>query len=188
MNACIKTYCRNEAETGHLYCTEHRLGVSTDASSTPKPVPTLEDAIIIATNAHFKQVDKSSEPYILHVLRCLLNLGRRATETERIVAVLHDVVEDTDWTLKHLEEARFSQEVLAAVETLTHLPNEPYTSYIDRIALNPLAIKVKLADLKDNMDPERIENTGYADAQRRWAKYGKAHYRLTHLDPPGEKP
>lgn len=118
----------------------------------------LTDAILIATRAHRTMVDRAGKPYILHPLRVMLRMD---TETERIVAVLHDVVEDTWVTLDYLRHERgFSDEVIEALDALTRREGEPYFDYILRVKANPLATKVKLADLADNLDPAREESLG----------------------------
>lgn len=75
-----------------------------------------------------------------------------ATETEKIVAILHDTVEDTKITIDQLKSENFSSEIIAAIELLTHNPSVPYEKYIEQIANNPLARNVKLLDLKDNLN------------------------------------
>ena len=114
---------------------------------------TLERAIVIATTAHAGQRDKAGAAYILHPLRVML---RTTTESERIAAVLHDVVEDTPITLEALREFGFSDEVLHAVSLLTKTRDEHYTEFIARAATDEVARRVKLADIVDNMDLSRI--------------------------------
>jgi (p)ppGpp synthase/HD superfamily hydrolase len=114
---------------------------------------TLERAIEIAAAAHAGQVDKAEQPYILHPLRVML---RVTTEHERIAAVLHDVVEDTDFTLEQLRAEGFASVVLAAVEALTKRPGETRLQAASRAAVNPIARVVKLADNAENMDLSRI--------------------------------
>jgi guanosine-3',5'-bis(diphosphate) 3'-pyrophosphohydrolase len=116
-------------------------------------VMNLTTAIIMAAEAHEGQTDKHGEPYILHPLRVMLAMKH---EDERIVAVLHDVVEDTEVTLDELTTAGFSPEVVAAVNAISRDRFESSQQYYDRIKLNPLARRVKLADLTDNMDISRI--------------------------------
>ena len=118
-----------------------------------KPTSTLEHAVAIATQAHAGQVDKAGEPYIEHPLRVMRAM---ATEPERIVAVLHDVVEDTPVTLEQLRADGFSDDVLAAVEALTKRPGESRMQSAARAKLNPIALGVKLADNLDNQDLSRI--------------------------------
>jgi guanosine-3',5'-bis(diphosphate) 3'-pyrophosphohydrolase len=114
---------------------------------------TLERAIEIASRAHAGQRDKAGAPYILHPLRVML---RVETDTERIAAVLHDVVEDSTWTLEQLRSEGFAPEVLEAVEALTRRPEESYEQFVLRAGAHPIARRVKIADLTDNLDPSRI--------------------------------
>jgi hypothetical protein len=108
---------------------------------------TLEKALEIAARAHAGQRDKDGVAYILHPLRVL---QRVSGEAAQIVAVLHDVVEDTPVTLADLRAAGFSPDVLAAVECVTHAREEPYAEYVIRCRDNLIAKQVKLADLEDN--------------------------------------
>jgi len=112
--------------------------------------PQLKAAIDVATKAHKGQTDKGGEDYILHPLRVMYSME---TEQEMTVAVLHDVVEDTPVTLSDL--APFGIEVVDAVNAISRRKNEGYSAYLDRVAANKLALKVKLADLRDNMSPGR---------------------------------
>jgi (p)ppGpp synthase/HD superfamily hydrolase len=114
---------------------------------------TLERAIEIAARAHAGQVDKAGQPYILHPLRLMLSV--RSLQ-ERLVAVLHDVIEDTDLTASDLSREGFPVEIIAAVEALTKLPGESRIDAAHRAAANPIARVVKLADVTDNMDISRI--------------------------------
>jgi hypothetical protein len=108
---------------------------------------TVEKALAIAAKAHEGQKDKEGLPYILHPLRVMQSVRG---EEAQIVAVLHDVVEDTDVTLADLRAAGFSEAVLAAVECVTHSRGQPYADYVARCKANPLARQVKLGDLEDN--------------------------------------
>ena len=115
---------------------------------------TLERAIEIATEAHRGQFDKAGNDYIGHPLR-VMAAGR--TTEEKIVGVLHDVVEDSDWTFERLAAEGFSGEVVEALRCLTKLSgNEPYDKFIARVKTNKLAVAVKLNDLSDNMDIRRL--------------------------------
>jgi len=136
--------------------------------------PALEDAIAHAARAHRGQVDKGGQPYILHVLRVML---RQTEETARIVAVLHDVLEDTPETLDGLSAAGYSEQICAALDCLTRREGEPYEEMIERVAANRLARQVKLADLADNLDIDRPVPPGSA-ADKRHARYIAAHTRL----------
>jgi (p)ppGpp synthase/HD superfamily hydrolase len=132
----------------------------------------LDRAIEIAVDAHAGQTDKAGEPYILHPLRVMLRMG---TEDERIVAVLHDVVEDCPrYPIERLKVAGFSPEVIRAIEAVTRAPNESYDEFIQRAAKNPLACAVKRADLIDNLRPDRLERLPQSVGARLVAKYAKA--------------
>ena len=113
----------------------------------------LNKALEIARNAHAGQVDKGGDTYIFHPVRVALHCR---TETEKIVALLHDVVEDTDVTLDDLRKEGFDTEVLDALQCLTRIEGEDYMDFIQRVATNPLATQVKMHDLKDNMDVSRL--------------------------------
>ncbi len=134
----------------------------------------LDKAILIASTAHQGQIDKAGEPYILHPLRVMFT---RRTETERICAVLHDVIEDTNITLDYLKNEGFSEDILSALDALTRRENETYDEFIDRILRNKIACYVKLADLSDNMDLTRIANPTKKD-YKRIEKYRKAADRI----------
>jgi (p)ppGpp synthase/HD superfamily hydrolase len=106
---------------------------------------------------------------------------RQEDETARIVAVLHDILEDTPVTLADLRTAGYSEPVCAAVDCLTRRTGEPYEEMIERIATNALARQVKLADLADNLDPNRPAAADSAAADR-YAKYVAAKKRLLASD------
>ena len=136
---------------------------------------TLEQAIELAVKHHKGQYDKGGKPYILHPLRLLMSVD---TDDEKIVAVMHDLVEDTHITIAYLRSAGFSEKVLSALDCVTNRDNEDYESFIERIAQNPLATKVKLADLEDNMDLSRISEPSKKD-YKRIEKYKRAKTRLS---------
>ena len=136
---------------------------------------TLQRAIEIATEAHKGQYDKAGNDYIGHPLR-VMEMGK--TENEKIVGVLHDVVEDTDWTFEALAAEGFSEEVIAALRCVTKLSeNENYDDFIERVKKNPLAVAVKINDLSDNMDIRRLPYLSDKDVKR-LKKYLKAYKRL----------
>src|SRR5215204_3164106 len=137
---------------------------------------TLEDAISIAAQAHKGQKDKAGAPYMLHPLRLMLRMDSEAAMT---AAVLHDVVEDTDWTLERLREEGFSDEILEAVDCLTHREGESYQEFVERVRTNPVARRVKIADLEDNMNILRISQLGAKDLER-LEKYHRAWCLLTN--------
>jgi (p)ppGpp synthase/HD superfamily hydrolase len=137
---------------------------------------TVEDAISIAAQAHKGQKDKAGAPYLLHPLRMMLRMD---SEVAMMAAVLHDVVEDTGWTLEQLREEGFSDEVLEAVDCLTHRDGESYQEFVGRVQTNPIARQVKIADLEDNMNIRRINQIGAKDLER-LEKYHKAWCVLTN--------
>ncbi|MCC6536577.1 MAG: HD domain-containing protein [Bryobacterales bacterium] len=132
---------------------------------------TLEDAIALAALAHKGQLDKAGAPYILHPLRMMLRL---AAEDERIVAVLHDVVEDTGWTFADLREAGFAETIVEAVDAMTHREGESYEDFVLRAGRNPVARRVKLADLDDNSDASRLPSPLTDKDRARLEKYARA--------------
>lgn len=138
-------------------------------------IATIEDAVSIAARAHTGQKDKAGAPYLLHPLRMMMRMD---TEAAMMAAVLHDVVEDTEWTLERLREAGFSEEVLEAVDCLTHREGESYEKFVERVLTNPLARQVKIADLEDNMNVRRINQLGPKELER-LEKYHRAWHVLT---------
>lgn len=123
----------------------------------------LDKAIHIAVRTHGGQRDRYGKPFILHPLRMMMKMD---TDLEMIVAVLHDVVEKSDFTLDELRHEGFSEEVIAAVDRLTKRPGEDYESHIERAKNQPLSRKIKIADLEDNMDPKRILDFSEEDLKR----------------------
>lgn len=137
---------------------------------------TLQRAIEIATEAHKGQFDKAGRDYIEHPLR-VMEMGK--TEEEKIVGVLHDVVEDTPWTFEALEAEGFAPEIIAALKCVTKVSeNENYDDFIERVKKNPLAVAVKINDLSDNMDIRRLPYLSDKDVKR-LKKYLKAYKKLT---------
>ena len=135
---------------------------------------TIEKAIAIAAIAHAGQQDKAGESYILHPLRVML---RMRTEDERIAAILHDVIEDTDWTFERLRAEGFSPDVIDAIDAVTKREGEAYDEFVDRAGRNAVGRRVKLADLEDNCDLSRIAQPTQKDNQR-LDKYRAAMKRL----------
>ena len=135
---------------------------------------TLERAIAIAATAHAGPVDKGGAPYILHPLKVMLRMD---SLEERIVAVLHDVVEDCDISLDDLRKEGFSEAVLSAIESVTKVPGESYEDFVERAAQNPIGRVVKLADLEENSDLSRIASPSWEDLER-VEKYRRAIGRL----------
>lgn len=120
----------------------------------------LEKAIQIAVNAHVGQKDRTGAPYILHPLRVMHSVN---AIDAKIVAILHDVVEDTPVTFDELIEAGIPKHLVITLRLLTHSDNLSYEDYIARLSENSLAVKVKLADLKDNMDLSRLKEISEED-------------------------
>ena len=136
----------------------------------------LDRAKAIATSAHEGQVDKAGKPYIDHPMR-VMNMGK--TVEEKIAGVLHDVVEDSDWTFEMLYKEGIPKDVMDALRCVTKLSeDEDYDHFIERVKTNPLAVKVKLNDLKDNMDITRLGEVTEKDLAR-LNKYIRAYRQLT---------
>jgi (p)ppGpp synthase/HD superfamily hydrolase len=135
----------------------------------------LNKAIEIAARAHAGQVDKGGEPYILHPLRVMLT---RESELERICAVLHDVVEDSDIAFDDLRKTGFSEEVITVLDCLTKRDGESYDDFINRLLANETACHVKLADLRDNINLTRIKHPTSKD-EARIKKYYRAIERIS---------
>ena len=138
----------------------------------------LEKAIAIAVEAHKGQKDKAGDPYILHPLRVMFRMD---TKEEMIVAVLHDVLEDTPITPDQLKEMGFSETVLKALDSVTKRAGERYEDFVQRAALHPIGKKIKLADLRDNMDLSRLEKITDQDIER-VKKYHNASIILKELE------
>lgn len=140
--------------------------------------PTLEDAIALAARAHAGQLDKAGQPYILHPLRVMMRLS---DPPARIVAILHDTVEDTDVTLEQLRAAGYPAEILAALDAVTRRDTETYEEFVQRSALDPIGRRVKLADLADNMDLRRLPEVKDKDADR-LERYQRAWSQLMAIE------
>ena len=127
--------------------------------------PLTELAMRIAYDAHHGQVDRAGLPYVFHPY----HLAEQMDDEDSIcVALLHDVVEDTDTTLDDLRDMGFPAQVVDALALLTHDPAVPYMDYVATIKTNPLAAKVKLADLTHNSDLTRLPGEpGPKDLARR---------------------
>jgi (p)ppGpp synthase/HD superfamily hydrolase len=142
-------------------------------------MPTLEDAIVLATEAHADQTDKAGAPYVLHLLRVM---QAQTTEEAMMAGVLHDLVEDTNFSFDDLRERGYSGEVIEALRHVTKGDGESYQEFAERASRHPIARQVKIADLEDNMDVTRLETVTEKDAER-LAKYRRAYRHLTDEDP-----
>ncbi len=132
--------------------------------------PLTKKALLISFNAHKDQVDKSGMPYVYHPYEVALRMD---DEYSTCTALLHDVVEDTETTLDDLRNEGFPEEVIEALSFMTHNDDTPYDEYIRNIKNNPIAVKVKLADLEHNSTPERLDSIDNKMLER-FEKYKKA--------------
>ena len=132
-------------------------------------------ALVISFNAHKDQKDKSGMPYVFHPFHFAEQMD---DEASTCVALLHDVAEDTDITLDDLRAEGFPDEVIHALRLLTHDDSVPYPDYVRQIRSDPVAVKVKLADLHHNSDLSRLDHVD-AYALERVEKYRKAIAILT---------
>ena len=108
----------------------------------------LHKAITIACEAHQGQSSINGEPYILHPLRLLI---KAKSNEERIIAVLHDVIEKTNISLADLKNKGFDQNIISSIDSLSRRRNESYIEYIERLMQNKISVKIKLLDLVDNI-------------------------------------
>lgn len=138
----------------------------------------LELAIGYAVEQHAGQTDKCGIPFILHPLTVM---GMVETTDEKIVAVLHDAMEDAGITRDDLRDLGLSADHIIAIECITHIPNEPRVLYINRVLTNVLATTVKKADMRHNMTIERMDGIPYKDAKRMTLKYLQDWRQLSRL-------
>ena len=135
-------------------------------------------AMKIAYEAHKDQYDKSGIPYIFHPIHLAEQMNDESTIC---VALLHDVVEDTDITFEQLSDAGFSDEIISAIKLMTHDDAVPYMEYVIKIKANPIAAAVKLADLRHNSDLTRLDTVD-ENVKQRAEKYNKAIQLLLSAD------
>lgn len=138
----------------------------------------LDEALNLVTTNFRGVTDKSGAPYVLHCIRAMMSVQ---SLNAKMVAVMHDLVEDTPMSLEELKERGFSQAVLEGVDLVTHRDDVSYEDYIVRIKSNPIAREVKLADLKDNTS---LDRTLYREGSRdkdvtRIQKYILSHQFLS---------
>lgn len=142
---------------------------------------TIKGAINLAEQAHEGQSRYDGSPYVNHPLRVMGTVATQGySEIVQVVAVMHDVVEDSDFTLKDLQERGFSPEAVSALELLTKRPGADYWEYLAAIAINPIARAVKRADLFDNMDLSGLELRQLKHSQR-LKKYSEALLYLSRF-------
>ena len=127
-------------------------------------------AMCFCFEAHKNQQDKSGLPYVFHPFHLAEEMDDEISAT---VALLHDVIEDTDYTLEELAAMGYPREVMDALALMIHDPSVPYMDYVEKIRSNPIATKVKLADLRHNSDLTRL-NTIDERALNRVKKYQEA--------------
>lgn len=139
-------------------------------------IRSLSIAKRIAQESFAGKVDEAGEPYINHLARVADNFND--DDTLATIAWLHDILEDTGWKMSELRDM-FSDRVCDALYALTKLDGEPYTEYIERVKLNADAVKVKLADLRDNMDLTRLKVAMDDYRIMRMIKYHNAYLMLT---------
>lgn len=132
-------------------------------------------AYALAKKAHLGQKDKGGNDYIEHPKAVASMMD---TDIEKAVAYLHDVVEDTKISFDDLKEYGFPNQIIEAVKALTKQKNESYGVYIDRVIKNPIAKKVKLADMKHNSDITRIKNPSQKDYDRCQKYLDKIQYLI----------
>ena len=127
-------------------------------------------ALKLCFEAHKEQLDKSNMPYVFHPFHLAEQME---TEETTVVALLHDVVEDTEYTIEDLKNMGFSEEITDAIALMTHAPDVEYMDYVRAIKENPIAKAVKLADLRHNSDLTRMDVVDER-ALRRNEKYARA--------------
>lgn len=135
----------------------------------------LEKAISIAVDSHSGQVNDKAQPYVLHPLRMMF---KAVTIEEKIIAVLHDVIEKTTIDLEYLRSVGFSDRIVLGIDALSRRPQENYDKYIDRVAENKLATKVKIIDLDDNINSLDLDRSQESKSNK-FLKYQKARNTLT---------
>lgn len=133
----------------------------------------LSKAIAIASNSFEDKFDKGGKPYILHCL-WVMNKVRHLGEKYMIVAILHDLIEDTNWQLFELRELGFSEEITCAINAITKRNSEDYLIYLHRVKLNEIATQVKIRDLEHNSKLKRLKGVTQKDINRT-IKYQKAY-------------
>ena len=144
-----------------------------------KSKPTLQDSIELATKHHKGQVDKGGKPYINHPIRVMKKM---MFEDEKIIAVLHDIVEDTSITLQDLKDMGYNSDIVNSIDCLTKRNGESYDDFIERVITDTEASRVKLSDIEDNMDTNRLKKITKED-EKRLKKYKKTHIKITkHLE------
>ncbi len=146
----------------------HIIAIIRDAGNNPRGAS--QSACPSLRNARLSPPRQAGKPYILHPIRVMLRMN---SDLDRTVAILHDVIEDTPVTLESLRQQGYPQGVIEALECLTRRDGESYDRYLDRVETNPIAQRVKMADLEDNMDWRRLAGRsgttgGWSGTGERW--------------------
>ena len=142
-----------------------------------KQMNKLALAISITSKAFEDKLDKAGQPYILHCLR-VMN-ATKGDECVKCASVMHDLVEDTEYTFEQLTKLGFSDKTIGLLHLVTHQKNTPYDEYIKAIAVSDEATEIKLADLRDNSDITRLKGLGKKDLDR-IEKYHRAYIYLSN--------
>ena len=138
----------------------------------------IDRAMKICVDVHSGQRDRYGEIYILHPMRVMMKVNNLR---DKCVAILHDVVEDSDWTAEHLSAEGFSPDIVDAVNAITKQDGEDYMDYIHRLESNGMAVRVKLADLEDNLDLLRLKGKLTKTDCKRLALYLRAYTILCKI-------
>ena len=146
-------------------------------NGTPATGDLLERMIRLAAKVHKGQVDRFGQPFILHTLRVITHAKGH---DEQLLAAIHDILERSDLTVGDLREKGVPEHVLVALTHISRVPDEDYDGYIDRVAQNQLATRVKVIDLADKMDLRDVGQLSAADLKR-YNKQLEAYGRLKHL-------
>jgi len=139
----------------------------------------LQNAILLSTKAHYGQYDKAGAPYILHPIRVMM---RMPTIEGKIVAIGHDIIEDTPITIADLVREDWPDECVYAIDSMTKCKNEKYSDYLDRVISDPLASECKLEDMRDNSNIYRLQKVAKHHL-RMIAKYHKGATRILKAYP-----
>ncbi len=140
----------------------------------------LGKMLVLATNRHAGQFDRGKNPYILHPLKVMHYL-KTDDEELQCIALAHDLVEDTDTTFAELKAMGFTDRIIEGIRSLTKMPGESYDDYKVRVACNPDAVKVKMADLRHNTDVRRLKGVTQKDLDR-MEKYHRFYIELMMIN------
>ena len=143
-----------------------------------KRLPLFERALTLAAMMHAGQEDKGGQPYVMHVIRVMMELKEPEL---KVAALLHDLLEDTDLTAEDLLSYGFSEEITGIVTLLSREPEEEYMDYIRRLSRDEKAIRIKLSDLKDNQNRTRLKESPSREDLKRMDKYHLAEEYLLRV-------